>query len=449
MKQFMRDYGIIFMLILLCVFFSLMTIKTQHPEGKGAAKQVVNKIKKSQDKEGTILILATTSNESKDFAKDTNDLLTEAGFTQLETVIGNPRDLRVKLDEMQEAGKTLSAIATTGEMLEWRLIENLPEKYPDYADAPILTPKPYKWPDFLKPSNILAIVDRIVVIAVIAIGMTMVIITGGIDLSVGSLIALSAVISTLIMKKMGGLDAGPMVVVIGFIVGTVSCAVLGALGGYVVATFRVAPFITTLALMMVGRGWAFLMTGGFSIYQVPASLTWLGQGRSLFGLPNTVIMLIILYALAHIFMSKTVWGRYIYAVGGNIEAARLSGVPIKRVLIFVYIVCSLMAGWGGCIQASQVNTGTPTYGQMYEMYVIAACVVGGTSLAGGAGKILGTLIGAFIISVIQNGMNLLGIESYTQQVVLGLVILAAVLADKMRNSGGMIAYFKKKAAASA
>jgi ribose transport system permease protein len=133
-------------------------------------------------------------------------------------------------------------------------------------------------------------------------------------------------------------------------------------------------------------------------------------------------------------MSRTRLGRYIYAVGGNEEAARLSGVPVPFVLIFVYALSGLAAGVGGCIQASQLNTGTPNVGLMYEMYVIAAVVVGGTSLSGGSGRILGTLIGAFIISVIQNGMNLLGIESYTQNVVLGLVILGAVLLDRVRRT---------------
>jgi len=176
-----------------------------------------------------------------------------------------------------------------------------------------------------------------------------------------------------------------------------------------------------------------MITGGFSIYQVPKTLTWLGQGTSL-GIPNTVILLFILYIIAHIFMSQTKMGRYIYAVGGNAEAARLSGVSVEFIVIFVYIVSSLSAGLGGCIQASQLNTGTPNMGMMYELYVIAAVVVGGTSLSGGSGKIFGTLIGAFVISVIQNGMNLLGIESYTQQVVLGMVILAAVLLDKVRSN---------------
>jgi len=183
--------------------------------------------------------------------------------------------------------------------------------------------------------------------------------------------------------------------------------------------------------MMMARGLAFLITGGFSIYQVPPALTWLGQGRSL-GMPNTVLLLAGLYVIAHIFMTHTRMGRYIYAVGGNQEAARLSGVPIRRVFVLVYGLSALAAGLGGCIQASQLNTGTPNMGMMYELYVIAAVVVGGTSLSGGSGRILGTLIGAFIISVIQNGMNLLGIESYTQQVVLGAVILGAVLLDKLR-----------------
>jgi len=194
---------------------------------------------------------------------------------------------------------------------------------------------------------------------------------------------------------------------------------------------------------MMARGLAFMITGGFSIYQVPKALPWLGQGRSL-GTPNTVILLVVLYVAAHIFMAHTRMGRYIYAVGGNEEAARLSGVPVKFVIVFVYVISSLAAGLGGCIQASQLNTGTPNIGVMYELYVIAAVVVGGTSLAGGSGRILGTLIGAFIISVIQNGMNLLGIESYTQQVVLGAVILGAVLLDKARSGGSLPGLLRKK-----
>jgi ribose transport system permease protein len=148
-----------------------------------------------------------------------------------------------------------------------------------------------------------------------------------------------------------------------------------------------------------------------------------------------VLLLVLLYAVAHVLMTRTALGRYIYAVGGNAEAARLSGVPVKGVLIVVYAVCGALAGLGGIVMASQLKSGAPTYGQMYELYVIAAVVVGGTSLSGGEGKVLGTLIGAFIIAVIQNGMNLTGVESYTQKVVLGLVILGAVLLDNLKKRG--------------
>ncbi len=143
--------------------------------------------------------------------------------------------------------------------------------------------------------------------------------------------------------------------------------------------------------------------------------------------------MLVLYVLAHIVMSKTRLGRYIYAVGGNREAARLSGVPVERVLLIAYVASSVLAALGGVIMASQLKSGSPTYGNMYELYVIAAVVVGGASLSGGEGKIGGTLIGAFTIAVIQNGMNLTNIESYTQKVVLGLVILGAVLIDRIRH----------------
>ena len=234
------------------------------------------------------------------------------------------------------------------------------------------------------------------------------------------------------MKKLGGPTAPDWAVGVGFLVGTLSCGLVGGLGGFIVARFKVAPFITTLGIMMMASGMAFLLTGGFSIYQVPPALPWLGQGRTA-GIPHTVILLVVLYVTAHIFMSHTRLGRYIYAVGGNEEAARLSGVPVGMVIVFVYVVSGLAAGLGGCIQASQINTGTPNMGTMYELFVIAAVVVGGTSLSGGSGRVLGTLIGALIISVIQNGMNLLGMESYTQKVVLGGVILIAVLLDKLRS----------------
>lgn len=443
MQKLLSDYGMILVLAALCVLFSLLTLKEQVPEGSAAADELVEWIKSEFPKTDVILAVGAVNKESASLAQKVGQELKTDGFANARVVVGTPRDLRLALDEIAADGGTLAAIATGGDVVKWRVVEQIPEKYPAAANFQLLTPKSRIWPDFLKRTNLLAIVDRIVVIAVIAIGMTMVIITAGIDLSVGSLIALSAVVGTLIMKKLGGLQAPSWVVFVGFLAGTLSCGVIGAMGGIIVARFKVAPFITTLAVMMMGRGLAFLITGGFSIYQVPKALPWLGQGYSL-GIPNTVILLVVLYAAAHVFMSHTRRGRYIYAVGGNEEAARLSGVPVKSVIVFVYVISALSAGLGGCIQASQLNTGTPNMGVMYELYVIAAVVVGGTSLSGGSGRILGTLIGAFIISVIQNGMNLLGMESYTQQVVLGAVILGAVLLDKVRGGGALPVFLKTR-----
>ena len=426
----------IVILIVLCVLFSVLTLKERTPTGDAAVSEMAAEVNKQFDKSQVIVTVGAANTDSADFADQLGKVLISQGFHDCYIVTGTPRDLRLGLDEIKAKDKKVSAIVTTGDAAKWRLIDSITELYPDFAGCKILVPKTRTWPDFLKGSNLLAIVDRIVVIAVMAIGMTMVIITGGIDLSVGSLTALSAVIGTLLMKQMGGLQASASVVLVGFLAGILCCGIIGSLGGFLVARFNVAPFITTLGIMMMARGLAFMITGGFSVYQVPKALPWLGQGTSL-GIPNTVILLVVLYLAAHIFMSYTPMGRYIYAVGGNKETARLSGVPVAFVLIFVYAICSLAAGLGGCIQASQLNTGTPNMGMMYELYVIAAVVVGGTSLSGGKGKIFGTLIGAFIISVIQNGMNLLGIESYTQQVVLGAVIVTAILLDKARSSGKM------------
>ena len=187
-------------------------------------------------------------------------------------------------------------------------------------------------------------------------------------------------------------------------------------------------------MMQVASGLAYIISQGKPIYQIPDSFITLGRGTDpLLHAPYAVLLMLILYLAAHLMMSHTKLGRYIYAVGGNAEAARLSGVRVKGVLMFVFATCGMLAGLGGVVMASQLKSGAPTYGLMYELYVIAAVVVGGTSLSGGEGRILGTLIGAFIIAVIQNGMNLTNVESYTQKVVLGLVILGAVLLDRLKH----------------
>ena len=281
-------------------------------------------------------------------------------------------------------------------------------------------------------------------IAIIAIGMTLVIITGGIDLSVGSLVALSAVVTTWLIAHVGGAEqAGATAMVLACLAGIGISAALGLFSGAMITVFAIPPFIVTLAMMLVGSGLAYLLAKGESIYQVPETFIWLGRD-TVGGLPISVVLMIILYIVAHIVMSRMSLGRYVYAVGGNREAARLSGVPVAAVLLFAYTLSGALAGLGGIVTASQLKSGSPNYGTMYELYVIAAVVVGGTSLSGGEGKIFGTLIGAFIIAVIQNGMNLTGVESYTQKVVLGLVILGAVLLDMLKK-GGWFQRLRKKA----
>ena len=289
---------------------------------------------------------------------------------------------------------------------------------------------------FLKPLNIFNVLRGMSTIAIMCVGVTMVIITGGIDLSVGRLIALSGVVTTLLIRDLaGGYDAQPLGMVLCCAGGIAVCAGVGAFSGVMVTFCRIPPFIVTLAMMLVAEGAAFLLAHGQSVYQVPPTFTWLDRGALIGGVPNAVILLAFLYAAAHVVMTRTTFGRYVYAVGGNSEAARLSGVRVWSVLLAVYTLCGAFAGLGGVITASQITSGDPKAGNMYELYTIAAVVVGGTSLAGGEGKVLGTLIGAFIIAVIDNGMVLTGVESYTQKIVVGLVILGAVLLDTFKKRG--------------
>ncbi|MEC7861926.1 MAG: ABC transporter permease, partial [Verrucomicrobiota bacterium] len=299
--------------------------------------------------------------------------------------------------------------------------------------ATLISPRTYLWPVFLTPVNLRNITSQIAVIAILAIGMTMVIITAGIDLSVGSMIALSAVVAASIIEKMGGAaEASTSAFLIASLAGVLVCTLSGAFTGIMVSQFSIPPFIATLAMMQVLRGIAFKIANNETISDVPATFQWLGNGLS-YGIPNCVILMIILYTLAHIMMTKTQLGRYIYAIGANAEASRMSGISPKKIKLIVYAICGATAGLGGIVMASQLQSGAGNYGVTYELMVIAAVVVGGTSLFGGKGKVFGTLIGAFIIAVITNGMNLLLLGSETQMIVLGMVILVAIMIERIRS----------------
>jgi ribose transport system permease protein len=433
--RFLSGYGMLLVLLLLCAYYSWVTWAEQQPGGTVAARELAADLAAHARPGARIVIAARSSPDDLLFASHLRASAQRTGLSVSEVVNGEPADIRRALERISAAGEKIDFVCCTAAAASWSLMQNL-EAFPCCAGARLIQPRSYWWPNFLKGDNLLNVANQIVVIAIVAIGMTAVIIAGGIDLSVGSLIALSAVIGTRLIRDVAGAEqAGPAALTVCCLIGIAACAAVGMGSGLVVTQFGVPPFIVTLGTMMVASGLAFILAHGQSIYQVPDAFIWLGRGAEFFGIPNAVLLMLIMYGLAFVLMERMALGRFIYAIGGNREAALLSGVPVKRVIVFTYALSGALAGLGGIITASQLKSGAPTYGLMYELYVIAAVVVGGTSLLGGEGKILGTLIGAFIIAVIQNGMNLTGVESYTQKVVLGFLILGAVLLDRLRKFG--------------
>jgi ribose transport system permease protein len=437
-KRLLSEQGMLVVLLGLCAYFSWRTYQEVFPEGAAAAEQIVATLADEAEPGARVLIVAQPTQLDGSFVAALEMGLKADAFDVAGSVRGSPKDGRDRLKELAAENRPLDYIVCTSTTVRWQIFEGLEGDFPSLGKPALIAPRASKWPLFLTTGNLLNIANQIAIIAMIAIGMTMVIITAGIDLSVGSLIALSAVVCGLYIERVGeGLTAGTGQLWIGSLLGILSCGLCGAVVGLTVTVFVVPPFIVTLAMMMVARGIALSLTGGESIGAIPASFTWLGRETSL-GLPNAVWLTIALYAVAHIAMTRTIFGRYLYAVGGNAEAARLSGVPVKRVVLIAYLISGLLAGVGGVVMASQLKSATPNYGEMYELYVIAAVVVGGTSLSGGEGKVIGTLIGALIIAVIQNGMNLDKIDPFTQRIVLGVLILVAVLIDTLKHRRGKV-----------
>jgi ribose transport system permease protein len=284
-------------------------------------------------------------------------------------------------------------------------------------------------PFFFSAENLLNVTLQASITAIIAAGMTFVILTAGIDLSVGSLVAFAGVLTTSMLKiNLPLYLVFPIAILGGILFGVVS----GGIAGIFVTKFNITPFIVTLALMTIWRGASFVYTGGRPIWELPDSFSFLGAGRIL-GIPFPTIIMVIVFVVSHIVLTKTKFGRYVYAVGGNLEAARLAGINTNFILTAVYVISGVLSAISGILLASRVNSGQPNAGLMYELDVIAAVVVGGTSLFGGRGTIIGTFIGAMLIAVLKNGLNLLNVGSYIQQIVVGVVILLAVLLDQLRQ----------------
>lgn len=278
---------------------------------------------------------------------------------------------------------------------------------------------------FLTVNNLLNVARQISINAIISVGMTLIILTGGIDLSVGSIVALTGSITA-------GLLVSGQAILPAIFVGVLVGVLLGLFNGLLITRAEIPPFIATLGTMTAARGLTLVYTEGRPITGMEEAFRFLGGGY-IAGIPVPVILMVIIFAATYVMLKKTRLGRYIYAIGGNEEAARLSGINTKKILLSVYMLGGLLAGVSGIIMASRLNSAQPTAGISFELDAIAAVVLGGTSLSGGVGTIGGTLIGAFIIGVLDNGLNLLNVSSFYQQIAKGLVILLAVFLDKKRK----------------
>lgn len=274
-------------------------------------------------------------------------------------------------------------------------------------------------PTFRTATNVVNILRQVSVNGIIAIGMTFVIMTGGIDLTVGSLVAVSGVISGSILV------ANPGNVAFAVVAGIATCALFGAMNGFFVAYMNVPPFVATLAGMTIARGFAYVYSDGKPYTLASPGFSIIGKGVA------PIVIFVTILVVCHIFLSKMKFGRYIYAVGGNPKAAEASGVRVKHILMKVYILSGILTGIAGVVLASRTNSGQPAVGTGYETDAIAAAVIGGTSMTGGIGTIPGTLVGILIIGTLNNGLNLLDVSSYWQQIIKGLIILGAVCFDIM------------------
>ncbi|HAD60043.1 MAG TPA: sugar-transporting ATPase [Planctomycetaceae bacterium] len=421
------EYSMLIVLVLMVSALSLLTLKKQNPAGADAGQQVGVSLK-SSGAESTIVVVAEKSPLGSAFVEGVTTELKSAGIEPTAVIIGEPADARRGLTKLVEEGMKIDAIAVTSISGAWPVYDKVPTVSTDLCQEA----ESYLWPTFARADNIISVANQTAIYAIIAIGMTMVIITAGIDLSVGSMVALSAVTAALFISENGGTGASVTSVGIACLLAMLMCSAAGLVNGIVITQLRVPPFIATLAMMMVARGLARRLSGDESISALPDSYLWIGT-QSTFGLPNPIIIMVVLYIIAHITMSRTVFGRYVYSVGGNPEAARLSGVRVRLVTLSVYAICGALAGLGGIMQSSKLQSGDPKLGSLLELDVISAVVVGGTSLMGGQGRIVGTLIGAFIIAIIKNGMNLMNVEDDIQAIVQGGVILAAVVFDNYKR----------------
>jgi ribose transport system permease protein len=293
---------------------------------------------------------------------------------------------------------------------------------------------------FLTTENLTNIMRQVSMLGIASVGATLVILTGGIDLSVGSAVALVGVVSAIAMTQFGwGAVAASLL-------GIACAGGVGVVNGVAVSRFRIPPLIATLATLTAVRGLAYILSGGLPIFGFPHSFSFLGRG--MIGMvPVPVIVMIVAMALGWVVLNRTRYGRYLYAVGGNAEAARLAGIPVARNLLKTYIISGLFTGVAGVIMLSRLNSAQPNTGTGFEMDVITAVVLGGISIAGGEGRFLGVVFGVFVIGVLSNGMILLNVQDYYQLLIKGGVLMFAVGLDQYYVAASQKASRRNQAAA--
>ena len=277
-------------------------------------------------------------------------------------------------------------------------------------------------PRFLSIANIRNVLTQVSVNAVIAIGMSFVILTGGIDLSVGSILAISGAAAASIMKSTGNLILSIFVAL------TIGC-LIGLINGALISKGRIQAFIVTLATMTIFRGVTYVYTNGTPVSGLGQNFSSIGN-KAFLGLPIPVVFMIVVFGIGFYILSQTRYGRYVYALGGNEDSARLSGINTNKIKTLVYVICGATAALSGIIVTSRIGSASPNAGVGFELDAIAAVVLGGTSLAGGEGSVVGTIIGALIIGVLNKGLNLMNVSPFYQAIVKGLVILLAVIVEK-------------------
>ena len=281
-------------------------------------------------------------------------------------------------------------------------------------------------PVYVKPANLIDIVEQSTINGLLAVGITFAILTAGIDLSVGSTFAVVGV-------SVGMLVTNGVPPVVGFIAGITIGFLLGAVNGMLITRMKLQPFIATLGMMSVYRGVAFVMTGGWPVLSIPRSFRDFTDGELFFDIPISVLILFAFAGIGHVLLKRTRFGTYLYAIGGNEEATRLSGVNVERSKVIAYAICGTGAALAGMVLLGRLGSGEPTSGVTYELRAIAAAAVGGASLSGGRGTMLGTLLGAFLLSALRVGLIVMGMDTFWQYIATGVVIVVAAYFEVMQK----------------